>query len=323
VKRFSKPSGPLIQAKQAFFEQNALLLESALAVNWVYAEQPRRIRCKICEAGLAEPAFRSFGVDYCICPECTHLNGAHEDTDTFARRLYQADGGAAYSANYLAGYDERVDAIYLPKVDFLLEVLRAEGLEDASVLDIGCGGGHFVRACELRGVSARGVDPSETLVSLGRRKLQVNAIATCDLADFAGEIARAHEPVVSMIGVLEHLQQPLAAVEAFQASNARYLYISVPMFSLSALLEHAFADVFPRQLSGGHTHLFTPGSLAAMAERHGLTVDLFRSLIVRGGDNPAFGGLVRQMLGPQVDALQAVLDQAQACSEVHMVLRKP
>jgi SAM-dependent methyltransferase len=333
VKRYSKPSGPLIRAKQAFFEENAALLAGAEAINRAYAEQPRRMACKVCEAPLPAPAFTSFGVGYCVCAACTHLNGAHEDTEAFAQRLYQADGGAAYGANYLAAYDARVEAIYLPKVDFLLEVLAAEGVEAPRVLDVGCGGGHFVRACELRGLPARGIDPSETLVALGGEKLSSNAIRACQMADFTAEIAGADEPVVSMIGVLEHLQHPLAALEAFRASSARHLYISVPLFSLSALLEHAFDDVFPRQLSGGHTHLFTPQSLERLAERFGLVaagewwfgtdmVDLLRSLTVRGGGEPAFAGLVQQMLGPQVDALQAVLDQARACSEVHMVFRK-
>ena len=333
MKRYSKPAGPLIAAKQAFFEQNDKLLADVLAINQAYAAQPRRAACKVCEAPLPAPAFTSFGIGYCICPACTHLNGAHEDTDAFARALYQSDGGAAYSANYLAAYDQRVEAIYLPKVDFLLEVLAAEGLAGPSLLDVGCGGGHFVRACELRGLPAQGVDPSETLVSLGQGKLATNQIRVCQMADFETAIASTDRPVVSMIGVLEHLQDPLRALRAFQASAARYLYLSVPLFSFSALLEHALQDVFPRQLSGGHTHLFTPASLRQLAERHGLesagewwfgtdVVDLFRSLIVRGAGEAGYAGLVQQMLGPQLDALQGVLDQREACSEVHMVLRK-
>lgn len=333
MKRFSKPAGPLIAAKQAFFAQNDKLLADARAINAAYAAQPRRTTCKVCEAPLGEPAFTSFGVGYCICSACTHLNGAHEDTEAFAQALYQSDGGAAYSANYLAAYDQRVEAIYLPKVDFLLEVLAQEGVEQPSLLDVGCGGGHFVRACELRNLAAKGIDPSETLVALGQGKLAQNTIRAVQMADFEAAIAATQRPVVSMIGVLEHLQHPLKALAAFAASQARYLYISVPLFSFSALLEHAAQDVFPRQLSGGHTHLFTPQSLTRLAERFGLAsagewwfgtdiVDLFRALMVRGGGNPVYAELVQQMLGPHLDALQAVLDQREACSEVHIVFRK-
>jgi hypothetical protein len=105
------------------------------------------------------------------------------------------------------------------------------------------------------------------------------------------------------------------------------------LFSLSALLEHTFTDIYPRQLSGGHTHLFTAQSLAKLSEQFGLeavgewwfgtdVVDLFRSVIVRGGGNAAYANVAEQLLGSHVDALQAALDQARVCSEVHMVLRK-
>lgn len=333
MKRFSKPSGPLIQTKQAFFEQNEVLLANALAINQSYTQQPRRTVCKICEAPLPPPAFVSFDVPYCVCNACSHLNGAHEDTDAFTRRLYQEEGGSAYNANYLAAYDARVNAIYLPKVDFLLEVLDSLDVTDRSLLDVGCGGGHFVRACEMRGLPAMGFDPSESLVALGKGKLTSNSIRICQMADFESAIAGAGQPVISMIGVLEHLQQPLKALEAFRASRARFLYISVPLFSLSALIEHTFPDVYPRQLSGGHTHLFTAQSLAKLAERFGLeavgewwfgtdVVDLFRSLMVRDWNNAAYTGLIQQLLGAHVDGLQAALDQARTCSEVHMVLRK-
>lgn len=333
MKRYSKPAGPLIAAKQAFFEQNDRLLADARAINAAYAAQPSRTACKICEAPLGEPAFTSFGVGYCVCAACTHLNGVHEDTEAFTQALYQSEGGAAYSANYLAAYDQRVDAIYLPKVDFLLETLAQDGVGQPSLLDVGCGGGHFVRACELRELPAEGIDPSEDLVALGQGKLTRNAIRAVQMVDFEAAIAATERPVVSMIGVLEHLQHPLKALAAFAASQARYLYISVPLFSVSALIEHAVQDVFPRQLSGGHTHLFTPQSLTGLAERFGLVsagewwfgtdmVDLFRTLMVRGGGNPAYAELVRQMLGPHLDALQAVLDERQACSEVHIVFRK-
>ena len=42
--------------------------------------------------------------------------------------------------------------IYTPKVKFLKEVLDHYQESDFSVTDIGCGGGHFVKACENGGL---------------------------------------------------------------------------------------------------------------------------------------------------------------------------
>ena len=44
---------------------------------------------------------------------------------------------------------------------------------------------------------------------------------------------------------------------AYKSSRIKYLYISVPIFSLTSFIENAFQNIYPRHLSGGHTHLFT------------------------------------------------------------------
>jgi len=336
VTKYSKPAGPLIAAKTDFFDSNAALLDKAKAINAQYAAQPARTACKTCGAALAAPDFISFGVGYAICGACGHLNGLHEDTQAFVDALYADEGGANYKDAYLKNYDQRVRDIYLPKADFLLEVLEAEDWRaPVAVTDMGCGGGHFVRACELREVSAKGFDPSADLIALGSEMLERNALTRIDMTEFESVIADTDAPVVSLIGVLEHLREPVKALEAFQRSEARYLYISVPLFSFSALLEHAHPGVFPRQLSGGHTHLYTKESLGWLARRHGFRtagawwfgtdmVDLYRTLIV-SSQAPASEDLreaIMTRVGGHLDALQAVLDEAEDCSEVHMVWAK-
>jgi hypothetical protein len=56
--------------------------------------------------------------------------------------------------------------------------------------------------------------------------------------------------------VLEHLQDINSLMVKFLKSKIKYLYISVPIFSLSTFIENVFNKVYPRQLSGGHTHLY-------------------------------------------------------------------
>ena len=41
-----------------------------------------------------------------------------------------------------------------------------------TVLDIGCGAGHFVKSCELYNIKAEGVDPNKTLVNFGKKYLK-------------------------------------------------------------------------------------------------------------------------------------------------------
>ena len=76
----------------------------------------------------------------------------------------------------------------------------------------------------------------------------------------------------------------------------KYLYICVPLFSLSAIIENSFKDVYPRQLGGPHTHLYTKESLYYLAKKYKLKIigewwfgtdfpDLYRSLINSSNSN--------------------------------------
>jgi hypothetical protein len=92
--------------------------------------------------------------------------------------------------------------------------------------------------------------------------------------------------------------------------------------------------VFPRHLSGGHTHLYTERSLDWTCAEFGLTraaewwfgtdmVDLFRAVTVeleRGNAVTDRTGLWTGMFGAAIDDVQLALDQRKLASEVHMLL---
>src|SRR5262245_59039424 len=51
------------------------------------------------------------------------LRASTEDSEEFTSRLYAEESGDNYKRNYLSGYDRRVLDVYLPKLDFLKDVL--------------------------------------------------------------------------------------------------------------------------------------------------------------------------------------------------------
>lgn len=336
ILKYSKPSAALLSAKKAFFTDNAALLKNALKINMVYSKQPRRTKCKNCDEKIGGSEFSSHGIPYVICKNCNHLNGGYEDTQEFVNSLYQEEGGSNYKKNYLDNYDSRVEGIYLPKVEFMHEVLTEIDCGDNnSVLDIGCGGGHFVKACEIKGIPAHGYDPSEELIELGTTKMLTNTVSVIGVDEFDNIIKTADSLVISMIGVLEHVRHPNKALEAFTKSKARFLYLSLPLFSFSALLEHSNQSVFPRQLSGGHTHLYTKESIEFFSKKFGLEtvaewwfgtdiVDLFRHLSVRSNpdDEDEMAKYVWNYFGCAIDQLQNILDRQKLSSEVHIMFKK-
>ena len=138
-----------------------------------------------------------------------------------------------------------------------------------------------------------------------------------------------------MIGVLEHLVDPGMMLKSFKKRNMKYLYILVPMFSLSTFLENSFTKVFPRSLSGAHTHAYTEESLNYLCKKYNLKIigeywfgtdipDLYRSLICSGKilNKKIYQRELKNKLLNLVDDLQKVLDKKKLCSEAHIIFEK-
>ena len=338
--RFGKPSGPLLAQKGTFFESNDKLQERVREICAIYARQPKRSACKNCSRPLGGLTFTKLGVEYVQCEKCGHLNGRHEDTGEFVQALYTDNGGAAYATTYSAtdrsAYESRVRAIYSPKAEFLLDVI-GDGAKDLRFSDMGAGSGYFVAALLQAGAdNVVGYEVSETQVALAR-DMSGGAFRLHSLDDIAAIVASLEADVVSFIGVLEHLRDPRAVLAALRANRGiRYVYLSVPMFSLTVFLEAVFPSIFHRHLSAGHTHLYTESSLDWMCREFDFTragewwfgtdmVDLYRDVMVSLGKSAgaaSLAGAWHETFGDVIDALQLELDRRKLSSEVHLVLKK-
>ena len=326
---FSKSYGNITKIKKDFYDGNIKNLKNALRINNIYKNQPLRKNCKNCNSRKIKSFIKNFNIPYKLCSRCGHLNGAFQDTNIFAKKLYNASGGKNYSKNYLNDFDVRVKNIYIPKVKFLKKVIKKK----INLIDLGCGAGHFVKALELKGISAVGYDTSKQLCKIGSKKLNKNKIYSIHFNNIYEIIKKkSNFNTLSMIGVLEHLTEPNKILDSFTKSKIKYLYISVPLFSLSTFIENSFHDVFPRQLSGGHTHLYTKKSLEFLAKRYKLRVigeywfgtdfpDLMRSLINTGDilNKQIYSKELHKNFSKFIDELQSVLDKNRICSEVHMI----
>ena len=330
--KFSKSYKNLISIKEDFYKNNILNLKSQLKINKEYKKNPIRRLCKNCKKKSLHKFIKSFSIEYFLCSKCSHLNGKYEDTKKFNQKLYSFDEGKSYSRNYLKNYSSRVKNIYIPKVNFLKSVIK----KNIKVIDVGCGGGHFLKALEIKKIDAVGYETSKTLCNLGRNKLKKNKLFNSAFTEIHKIVENNTDfNTVSLLEVLEHLTDPHALFRAFNKSNAKYLYISVPTFSLSVFLENSFNKVFPRQLSGGHTHLYTQKSIKFVAKKYNLNIigewwfgtdiaDLYRSLInsSRPLNKKIYLREINAKLVNVLDDLQNILDKNKICSEVHLVFKK-
>ena len=330
IKKFSKSYDDVIEIKQNFFDENKKNLLKVLKINKYYVKQKSRKNCKICLTKLPKSIFFSHGVKYTVCKKCFHLNGAHQDTKKFVKYFYSGLKEKFYYNNYKSDYQSRVKKIYIPKLNFLNSVIK----EKKKILEIGSGAGHFLKACEKKNVNAIGYESNKDLVKIANNQLSLNKIKLLDVEKTYGQILNSKSNVLVMISVLEHLEDPHKMLRNFLKSKIKYLYISVPLFSLSSIVENSFKNIFPRQLAADHTHLFTEKSIEYIVNKHKLKImgewwfgsdfpDFYRSILNSSNSNlKTYKPLVDRYLYSVIDELQNVLDKNKICSQVHLVLKK-
>lgn len=340
MKKYGKPLGDIIGIKSDFFDHNEKNLAMADDMADALLQQPLRTECKICHSPLPkEKLFTSHKMGYFLCPVCGHLNSEHQDTDAFADKVYIQDNYAGnYSADDKEKYEKRLDLIYVPKAEFLIEALKEDGIDVSEIrlLDDGAGSGYFVRAMQKLGADAEGIEISPAQVAFANDMAGAQILTQIDAAHITDYIKNTDRKVLSAIGVLEHIIALDETLDAIRDNeNIEYVYLSVPMFSMSALFEASHQTCYNRHLGGTHTHLFSDSSLAYMAERIGFEIadtwkfgsdimDLYRFLCVtlEQNGNPAAREYLSGKFLPIIDKLQQVVDESEFASEVHMLLKR-
>ena len=336
-RKYSKSSSFYLKTKKIFFKSNDQMFNKVIGQNEIYKNQIKRTRCKICLSKLSDSVdFKNHNIEYTFCRKCSHLNGIYEDTEAFIEKMYIDDEGGDYSENYIDNnFKKRATDIYLPKLDFLLKNIS---LSNPKILDLGCGGGHFVFAGLVNNCDIKGIDVGKKLVEFGNNQIffhtqEKDRLSHKDEAKMYLEVANSDSDILTAMGVIEHLREPHKFFRAFNKSKIKYLYYSVPMFSLTALLENVFEKVFPRHLSAGHTHLFTEESIVEMNKIIGIkalaewrfgtdAMDLYRNLNVTLEKNSVSDKTMDFFSNGYleiIDKFQKILDENHFCSEIHLV----
>ena len=142
--------------------------------------------------------------------------------------------------------------------------------------------------------------------------------------------------VLSFIGVFEHIINLDEILECIRKNpEVKYVYLSVPMFSMSCVFEASHQKCYNRHAGGTHTHLFSDSSLKYMAEEMGFEesaswkfgsdmMDLYRMLCVSLDQNG--NSALKDYFAPKflsmLDDLQMVVDKSEFASEIHLLLRR-
>ena len=338
--KYGKSLSDIRSHKQNLFDDNQRLLEMQERYAEEYLKQPKRCHCKICGDPFDNGTmYASHGVEYVICSKCGHVSGMHEETEYYSEYLYaNSDYGKISYVNGSSGdqYDKRMQDIYLPKAKFMVEVLEQEGMstDQIQVLDIGAGSGYFVSACDDIHIPCSGIDMSSEQVDFGNKFLHRTAGGTLELIkanEMEDYIKKSSANVVTAMGVMEHLIDCHRVFQAISENkNLRYLYMSVPTFGFSNILEMLAPKVYNRHLGGGHTHVFSLESIQYLCDKYGMEMiakwqfgtdmmDLYRICITQS--TRQMGQIIQDKLYQCLDEMQLVLDKHDFCSEIHCILK--
>lgn len=342
MKIYGKSIGPGLKHETEIFENNDDLLNEAERVAKIYRSQPYREHCKVCNEPINNYSmtFTMQGIEYRLCSKCGHLNGLYQDTKEFAEKIHRNTKYAEqYSEKDRQIYFQRMNDIYSPKVKFLFSAIRNDRQEPLKYkhADFGAGSGYMVAGLHARGATAVGYEMSPAQVNYANKINNFEHIYNVGI-DEIYDIAKVTDAgVVTMIGVIEHLQYPVEMMKALKENrNVKYVFLTFPMLSPSVYFEQVFPSVMPGHLALGHTHLFQESSIEFLINRSEFSrkaewwfgtdiMDLVRSVDIcvrqREGNCKA-AEIWRDKMNAIIDELQLVIDRHQLASQVHMLLGK-
>lgn len=175
------------------------------------------------------------------------------------------------------------------------------------ILDIGCGDGHFLYLCSLKGFDCHGVEDSKDLSSYAASKTGAKIIK--------GVYSREMFPqgsfdIITFIQVLEHIPDPAKALETakYHLRENGILIIEVPSVHAPHFLAYEWTGIkkFVKPPTGvifSHCGYYSPASMTTLTERCG-----FKKLNITTGrwryKYSGLLGLVGKIIDPLLNSLR-------------------
>jgi SAM-dependent methyltransferase len=219
-------------------------------------------RCPICE-GSVVASTRFAPEPFLECPSCGFTFRA--DLDGVALGEVYAGGGyeQVRGEHYLSELvhrrrDARVRLAYL-------EPWARVG----RLLDVGAAGGAFVAEALARGFEASGIEPVPSFARAAREQLGVD-VRDGRIEDV--ELAGGHYGVITMWHVLEHLPEPVGAVEQLAEALCGGGIVAVEVPNAGSAVALHMGAAWPSLEPAVHVNQFSPTSLQRLFERAGMDV---------------------------------------------------
>ena len=119
------------------------------------------------------------------------------------------------------------------RLRFLKTMEGCQPIAGRTVLDIGCGPGHYGIALAKSGTrEVIGIDFAEAMIELARRQAQVQRVANCchfQTGDFNQYTPEEQPDYIVVMGVMDYVAEPQALVQRVASMARRKAFFSFPV----------------------------------------------------------------------------------------------
>lgn len=222
----------------------------------------RVLRCARCGLGYTSPRIRG-----------DHLSRLYDD-GYFESERAEAYGYSGYQAD-LASYLKT----------FRAKARWVQAMEPSgSLLEIGSAGGAFLKAMEELGYEVAGFELSPAMVRFGREQLGLRGLVQGGFDEL--DAVPAPVDIVALFDVIEHVPEPVAALEKVKAVLRPGGLLVLQTQDLDSLARRVLRSRWPHFKQMEHVYHFNPSTVAKVLERAGFSgVSITRK---RAGKHVAF-----------------------------------
>ena len=271
---YSKSIGAVVGRQSDFLSKNSEMVEKSLDATKALLDAPLRTRCTLCAAPPPEATFEHRGAPYFECRTCGQIQSLNDST------MVEWDPekyAQVYPELSPEMRQERVEGVYAPKLDWIVEAAKSElGLGARDLLskrwlEIGCGEGLFLEALRAKGGELfTGVDVDEHMIQRCCKLFGDNCVEK-SCSSIQDVVSTKDFDVLVAWYVMEHIFELDLLADSLAELEAGTLFcFAVPTHSFSSVFESTVASHYPRTLDNSvHTQLFTDKSIDYLLERAG------------------------------------------------------
>ena len=229
---------------------------------------PPREACLICQTKLKGSEFIHRSIPFVRCETCGHILTKGLPPKDYPYHEKDSSFHNIYPDLKAKEYQDRIERIYQPKLDWIHSVLSdrftKKELQLKNWVELGCGAGYFLSCLASNEYNKiTGFDMDSGLV------MKTNAMTPDYVKVYHGDDS-IHETIKSSSAqvyvaffVLEHVLNPFEFYQELSHLPTNTIFIfSVPLFGVSCMLEGAFDNLYARNLDSVlHTQLYTEKSI--------------------------------------------------------------